>query len=493
MFSKTILSTGEHRKKLPGIILTVMFAWLSAVIVLQNYLIAMGLFSIFAFVIGMFFVLRRYSGNIFTNVQLLLIFTPLVFLYVTGIPKIGPFPLSPLFFFIGIYVLLGSLRLNLMLHSLRESGGKIFLLLVACWSYDYIFSRVYLQLPFLDMQLLEIIGIYLATKYFIGYNAQRAAWATRVLSIVFLVSMLWFVSESLFKELSEVRITIYQSYLQKVNDHTLLGTASYANGLSPLLFLFGYQIAASLPLNVVAIFFEKNRAWKMFYVVGSVASLFAMIFAGERSVLIATTVSISIFLYKRKGVKLAAVLMLLSLTTMFMVSMHESKRHTFERLWQKEERIEAVERLKLQMIGVITIVNNPMGLAYEGKRWSDEAASYGVDFRKFNNEEIAVHNSYLGRIIYYGWPFGFLIICVMFILVKNIIAVLSFSLYEKDSQAISQAQIIAYALISVLIQALFHNASIFTFNGPSVTVMFLFLSWADLISSERSSKKRISK
>lgn len=489
MLSKFIPSCGEYRGNWLGILLTVIAALLSAEIVLKNYLIAVGLFAACALVIVMLLVLRRYSGDILTNFQLLLIFFPLIFLYVTGIPKIGSLPLSPLFFFIGIYVLISLLRFKHVLQSFKQSSGKVFLLLLVCWCVDYFLSRIFLQFPYLDTQLLEIIGIFLATSYFIDRSPKRAIWATRVLSIVLFISMVWFVGENLFKELSEIRLTIYQSYLQKLDDRVLLGTVAYANGLSPLLFLFGYQIAAALPLYVLAVFNEKNRKWKMFYVLGSVISLFAMLFAGERSVFLAAAISISMFLYKRKSIKLAAFLMLLSLASMFMISLHESERQVVARLQSAEQKLEVVERLKLQMVGVVTIINNPMGLVYEGKRWGDEAASYGVDFRKFGNEEIAVHNGYLGRVISYGWFFGFLIVLTMVILIKNIKAVLSCRSSEKDSQVISQAQIIAYTLISILIQALFHNSSIFSFNGPSLTVMFLFLAWSNLVRSCNHAEK----
>jgi hypothetical protein len=54
---------------------------------------------------------------------------------------------------------------------------------------------------------------------------------------------------------------------------------------------------------------------------------------------------------------------------------------------------------------------------------------------------------------------------------------------KPKSEEIKYAQAVALSLISVLIQALFHNSSIFKFHPTSITVLFLFLIWFDVLAN----------
>jgi len=99
--------------------------------------------------------------NVFSGKQLVFLFFPLIFLYVTEMPKLGSLPLSPVFLFLGTYILYTMVNPSNYMRTLKEETGIIFWLLVLIWFYRYIAPILFSSGDFLDMQLFELIGVFL--------------------------------------------------------------------------------------------------------------------------------------------------------------------------------------------------------------------------------------------------------------------------------------------------------------------------------------------
>lgn len=415
-----------------------------------------------------------------------LFFCPLIFLYITAVPKIGPLPLSPVFLFMGIYILYALISPRELISSFREPTVKLFLLLLICWLYQYIISFVLSSGgTLIDMQLIEIVGIFCGITYFVKGNNERAIWATRILASVLIISMVWFVAEVAYRDLSLVRVFIYYSVLQGYGEKVLAGAVAYPNGLSQLLFLFGYQVSVAVPLTIMLFLIDKGKTWRVFWGIGSIVSLLAMMYAGERSVLLSAAIALALFLYSRRQFKPAVLILTLSLLTIFIVSHVEidlGQNLLLHRIQDEESKGEAFARVKLQLIGLKVALKNPLGLKVTGGRWGDEALSAGADFEALGGEETAVHNGYLGRIIPYGWIFGVLMAVVFFHLYKLMKSVSLF--VQTNKERAQYAQAVSFCLIALLIQASFHNSSLFNFNAVSVTIALLLSVWVDILAGE---------
>lgn len=420
-----------------------------------------------------------------------LFFIPLIFLYITAVPKLGPLPISPVFLFMGIYILYTLISPKELISSFREPTVKLFLLLLICWLYQYIISFVLSSgATLIDMQAIEIVGIFCGITYFVKGNRERAIWATRILASVLIISMVWYVAEVAYRDLSLVRVFIYHSVLQRYGEKALLSAVAYPNGLSQLLFLFGYQVSVAVPLTIMLFLIDKGKTWRVFWGIGSIVSLLAMIFAGERSVLLSAAIALTLFLYSRKQFKPAVIILTLSLLTVFIFSLVEIDvgKNLLHRIQDEESQGEAFARVKLQLIGLKVALENPLGLKVTGESWGDEALSSGADFDAWSGEETAVHNGYLGRVIPYGWIFGVLMAVVFLHLYKLMKSV---SLFVQTNRERAQyAQAVSFCLIAVLIQASFHNSSLFNFNAVSVTIALLLSIWVDILAGESYSKMK---
>ncbi|MBM2832895.1 MAG: hypothetical protein HW406_56 [Candidatus Brocadiaceae bacterium] len=482
----------KHKGILKTLIIGILLGYIVSKLVTQNPSIALGAAAVSlpgTWLIARYLFKDKTRG-VFSKTQLLF-FIPLTFLYITAVPKIGTLPLSPVFFFLGIYILYALVSPKGSISSLRQSTKKLFLLLLICWLYQYIITADFSEMgTMIDMQAIEIVGIFCGVNCFVKNNGERAIWATRILALVLIISMAWFLAEVVYRDLALVRAFIYASVLQTYGTRALAEATVYPNGLSQLLFLFGYQVSVSVPLTIILFSIEKGKVWKIFWGIGCIVSLLAMICAAERSVMLAAASAVTFFLYSRKQIKFAVLLLALSLLTLFIFSHLEGshEKHLMYRLQDEESGAEAFARLKLQLVGLVVIVKNPLGLTLTGRNWTDEVWSAGGNFDAWGGEETAVHNGYLGRVIPYGWIYGVLMAVVLLHLCKLIKKVSLFA--KKNKERAQYAQAVSFSLIGVLIQACFHNASLFNFNAVSVTIALLLSVWVDILTNDSCPKMK---
>lgn len=143
------------------------------------------------------------------------------------------------------------------------------------------------------------------------------------------------------------------------------------------------------------------------------------------------------------------------------------------------ETSDSSSRLGWQFVAIKSIARNPLGYILGGQSWNIDALEGGADFSEFGYRTKAIHNSYLNVALYYGWIGGILMFIALLVLTKSIVKNISTVLCNDKVNTNFIA--INIALIAALIQALFHNSSIFTNEPSSCVVLCLFLVWSDII------------
>ncbi len=468
----------KHNRPAFELFTAILVGFLAGRIAIKNQLAAIIALPLLLLGISVF-VYRESAVNSLARAASIGLFSSLVLLYITGIPKIAPLPFSPIFLVIGFYLLHGIFNPTDTINSLRNETGKIFLLMALCWLLRYAVAFISTGSLRIDMQIIELAGIAIAIKSFVKNDPERAKTATRIAALVLILSIAWFLMEQFLGALPVARYLIYKPMYATADERTMSLTFKLANGLSPYIFLFGYQMAAAVPLTVILFLSERNKYLKALWAVGSVMSVSAMALLAERSVALAGFAAILFYLYRRK--RFAACFALMSIIAASIVLMQAlGSENIFTRLKSTESMAEGFDRLWLQLTGISVAFKNPLGLMVTGGSWAEEVYSSGADFSTWGGIEIGIHNSYIGRVIAYGWVFGALMIVVILRLLKGIGKALQNST-PRPKDSFGYADATAASLLSILIQALFHNSSIFTFNGVSIMALFLFLMWHDIM------------
>ncbi len=469
----------KHNRAVIEILTAILVGYLAGRFAIKNQ--SAAVIALPVLLLGTILIVFRHSAiKSITKAASFGLFTTFVLLYLTGIPKMPPLPFSPIFFVIGIYLLYGVFNPSAALNRSWVESNKVFLLIALCWLFRYIVAFIAKGSLYVDMQFIELIGIAIILRSFIKNDLEKAKAATRVIALVFIASSAWFVMEQFSGVLPIVRYFIYRTMFESADERTLTLTFKLANGLSPYIFLFGYQIAAAVPLLTVLLLSEKKTGWKALWAFGSILCIASMAILAERSVVLASLIAILFHLYRKRRLGAAFAVIFLLLVSFSVMQMFGAQ-NIFTRIKDSGSVSEGFDRIWLQLTGLSVAFKNPLGLILTGGSWADEVYSSGADFSTWGGIEIGIHNSYIGRVIAYGWAFGALMIAVLWRLARGINKVLgNRSQQTKDTDGYADAT--AASLLSVLIQALFHNSSIFTFNSTSMVIMFFFLMWHDLRS-----------
>jgi hypothetical protein len=206
-----------------------------------------------------------------------------------------------------------------------------------------------------------------------------------------------------------------------------------------------------------------------------------MFFSGERSVIVAVGLTLFIYLYSEKRLKAAIIIPIILFLSFGISTKLYVAQNTIQKIQDSEKNVEGWDRIKLQVVGLKVALENPLGLTMTGGDWSEKAISAGADFSAWQYRAIPVHNGYLGRIISYGWVMGVFIILFFYHIWKAMKRVLFINNNKLTDIQHKYAKITGFSVLSILIQALFHNSSIFSFNSISLSVIIIFLTWIDIV------------
>lgn len=240
-------------------------------------------------------------------------------------------------------------------------------------------------------------------------------------------------------------------------------------GLTGLLFVFGYQVAAGVVLLLgLALLSHGLARWA--WILAFVAAVGALVLVGERSALAACGLGLLLLLWstRRWGYTTLVTLSILTALWLFMLNRErvEEVRHynVFSRVMTSSD---TADRLGLQLWAVQKVLQYPMGLELAGADYWDLLARERPQFWA------APHNGYITRTLRCGWLIGVLTVMVLVRLVRMARATLR---AQHGGTLLNVERIALAALTAVMANALFHNESFITFNHETMAMLFLYVT-----------------
>ncbi len=345
--------------------------------------------------------------------------------------------------------------------------------LLALWIYQGLIS-----LSFQWRNLVELgLGI-----YFFSLTPFRTAWGTRwltmALGLFFAGSFLFFLATVFAPAVREWRSAVYltsETTLASLENGALTEEAMTVQqgGFTPYLHLFGYQIAAGLALVFALAALDRARfAWLWF---GPTAlGVLTLFLAGQRSAILGFFVAcVGVIALRRRvwiGVGLGV-----GLAVLVGVVIHVSSGVTDLREYNVIDRVQTGEsdfgaRLELQWWALRESLTHPFGLIGAGLDYFDIAPDL------LGPRIVAPHNGYLTRLLLFGWPVGLLTLFMFWIIVR--LGMASWRRFDGSREATLEMTVLL-ALVSVMANALFHNASFATFNPETLITLYLFAACHD--------------
>jgi len=398
----------------------------------------------------------------------------LIFVFIASIPKLGSQPVSPKYFIMAALLLAAYAAGRL--GSLSLSGVSRPLLLY--WGIFAGTSAVKFNVMGM-VEPLEAILLLALTAAFIN-RRERLVLATRFVGIVLFASAAWFLLSIVFGEpFTSIRSFIYANNIDVERPLTLFAMAMPA-GFTFNQHIMGYQMAAGTVLSIMLFRAEKGLFWKMVWGIAVPVVIIALFLTAQRSTIPAVLAPLALLMVTRPK-KLIIALLLLLMSAPFMhlaasipdLAPQIGEARTLKSRLDSEKDVSS--RLGWQAAALKAVADNPLGLG-SGTRWQEISSSYGADFSDFGGEEQAVHNSYIAVGLKLGWAGLIIVLAVFWRILARVPALM----------ADGYAAAVGLSLIAVLIQGFFHNASIFTNEAASWTLLCLFAQWGRATGGEQN-------
>jgi hypothetical protein len=210
-------------------------------------------------------------------------------------------------------------------------------------------------------------------------------------------------------------------------------------------------------------------------------------YVGQRSAFLAMFVGIIILLFRSqesKGAILKYFLICLSFGVLMYVfaEMFGGYNYTnipslYEKIaWPEYDQKSILDRLNVQMIALIWVINNPLGMIAENVHWS------------YLNLPvlIGVHNNYLGAAIKAGLIALILCLLVLFLIISEAVKIYKKNRRNKDILSVEIASVIIIGLFFV--QGMLHNAGMASYEPVTLIMLGVFCS---LVNQEMVPRNRI--
>ena len=393
-----------------------------------------------------------------------------LFLYMSGV---RPFPISLAMIFGLPLAFLLVTNIGCLSNNYRYLSSLIYLMaILRFFLYDFRFNYI--------VPLSIVIFATLYIFYYAGKKGEKYLQKITILiASFFFISFLVFISTLLFDSGIHFRDFLYSNLdVTKYEGEIGLDSIQFRQGgLAYFLFTFGYQIAGGTVLLLGLAMALKGKN-KMFWAMASIIAVTTLFVAGQRSATVGVSVGIILMIpfskVRRPALNLAVVLFLLIGSYMLISktsSYRSTKNTSYGRLLSDNPaNHDILPRLSAQLIGAKMIAMNPLGIRNTNISFANEV----IMVTGFSIP--SVHNGYIGPVLSMGWIFGI----ITFMVVIRILRMSKSTLKLPRTNINNMVErIIMASLISVMINALFHNPSIFSFSSESLVLLFLYTTWYD--------------
>lgn len=352
--------------------------------------------------------------------------------------------------------------------GLQRRVAGLGLVLLVLWLYQGVIS-----LSFQWRNLAEIaLGV-----YFFSLSPFRTSWGPRWLAfglgMFFAASFLLFLATVYVPAVRDWRSVLYltsEKTLASLENGALTEEAMTVQqgGFTPYLHLFGYQISAGLALVFALATLRGGRAsWLWF---GPTAlAVMTLFLAGQRSAFLGFLIAFAgVILLRRRlwtGLLLTA-----GLGVLVAIVIYASEGVGDLREYNVVDRVQAgdsdfTSRLALQWWALRESLVHPFGLIGADLDYFEIAPDL------LGPRIVAPHNGYLTRLLLFGWPVGLLTAFMFWLILRMGRA--SWRRYDESPDARLEMTLFL-TLVSVMANALFHNASFATFNPETLVTLYLY-------------------
>ncbi len=386
--------------------------------------------------------------------KILLYAYTLVFLYdipkCYGLPVSPKFPLMILWAFCAIAPRL--IRGRKILFGMPRSLLLFFLFTFGVSLYQYS-----LRGSLLSIECLLVYACFV--NHFDSRRDEVLPYLKYVVGLL-LFSCLWLIGSRVVGEpFSHLRESLYAGHVDRFEAG--LFTIIERTGLTFNHFIMGYQIAAGMVLSLFLSFSSKGSA-RVLWISAVIIFSVGVIYAAQRSVLPAVVLPLLLSSAARRQARLFLGLIFCIISVVFVVKYHplsDDDAVTIDtRLGDKEDPF---ARLSWQVAALSVIAQNPLGDILGNLDWERQSQDSGADFSLHEYRPQAVHNSYLGMALLYGWVGGALGGLALW----RVCRVMIFPCFHRiriGAEFDIAREICGLGLLACLVNGLFHNASFFT-------------------------------
>jgi len=408
--------------------------------------------------------------------EAILLLTLLVML--ADIPKIGFFPVSPRFFLLPLALFLVFMTVPTLL---RAAFRELPLALVAfLWLVLVVGAfQASIRAPVIFLEGLAVFAVVfcLATS-----GTGAALRMTRVLALFYTASGAWMILSTFAPgPFALIRGFLYAGHLDRFVGSELL--MAYPTGFTFAHFGMGYQLSVGMVLTLLLVYAEKGL-WKLWWLASSIILLAAVILSGQRSTIPAIAVAMVIFLIHTRRMRGALLLVFIAGLGFWFLQKMDISAANVETMAGKVEKEDSFARISWQVAALRIIAERPSGDMFGELNWDQAALDQGGDFDIYGGKVKAVHNAYLGNALQYGWLGAALVLMTIWHIFRRLLGRVLDKTYSRCPSH-PYALICVLALISAMVQALFHNANLFTLE-PSTWIIFSAASaWVWLMRREK--------
>ena len=248
-------------------------------------------------------------------------------------------------------------------------------------------------------------------------------------------------------------------------------------GLALWIHLYGYQ-AAALGGIAAAWLFRAGPTGGRRSVLDAVALAWTagvLLLSWQRSAVLSAAVAFAVAAVRNGPRRLVAPLALVSVIAVVgFLAMPELG--VFENTVIQKNKTDALKdwRLQLQLETLSIIASHPWGLDVEGTAWGPEIFKWGG---ALSQRDVSGHNAYLMKVAYLGLP--------VVLLIGYLLATTLSLIWRQLAQAAKDEggfwpSAMALALLATLLNAVLHNASVYTAEGSTIFAYVALWHWDDL-------------
>jgi len=256
----------------------------------------------------------------------------------------------------------------------------------------------------------------------------------------------------------------------------------YPAGLSQLVHVYGYQVAALCGVTI-ALLARDLLAWPvpaLRVAALTVHASMTVLLGMQRSAILGIAAAAAVIithLRVRRLVYWGTIFTLVAALVILLFPASELLDATV--IGKDRQDTSKSMRWALQTETIEIILEHPWGLILEQREWGPDLFKWGG---ALSGTGLSGHNAYLMTLAYLGLP---ALILIGLVLWNGISAVISSGFGRLDGPGGPWPAAMVAAMIATMINALFHNASLFSAEGSTIFAYVAVCHWRDLVLDGR--------